>query len=122
MNGDLCQFAAEQHGDVLVLAPTRNLGDLDLVGQDDPCRKMLDRVRTSTAKHLLVDLGQIEYFGSTALGVFIQAWKTISGRGGKMVICNASENERAIFANTKLDTIWPFVDTREEGLALLASE
>ncbi len=121
MNDDQCHFTSERQGDVLIIVPMQNMGDLDLVGHDDPCRRLLDAVRDSDARHLLIDLGQISYFGSTALTVFVKAWKTISTRGGTMVFCNASEHERSILAITKLDTIWPVVATRAEGLAVIGS-
>ncbi len=121
MHDHPCRFTGEREGDVLIITPTQNMGDLDLVGLNDPCRNLLDAVRDSDARHLLVDLGQVEYFGSIALSVFVKAWKTISTRGGTMVFCNASQHERSILAITKLDTIWPVVATRDEGLAVIAS-
>ena len=115
-------FSLQPEGEILFLTPIRNLGDLDMMGVVESCQAIVDRFEASGCRHVVLDLGSIDYFGSTALGLFIQLWSKVSQRGGKMVVCDASSDEQNILRHTRLDTIWPIVPTRDDARQLIESE
>ena len=109
-------FSLEECGDILIVTPQRNLGELDLLGMKDSCNHIGERFKSSNSKHVVLDLGTIDFFGSSALSLFIQLWTKVSETGGKMAVCNASSNERAILHHTRLDTIWPIFETKDDAI------
>ncbi len=109
-------FSLEPEGNILFLTPTRNLGDLDLMSVSESCQAIVERFTETGCRHVVLDLGSIDYFGSTALGLFVRLWSKVSQRGGKMVVCDASDNEKTILRHTRLDTIWPVVTTRDDAV------
>ena len=109
-------------GEALVMTPHGSVGDLDLLGSDQIRRAVLEALADETVRHLVVDLGSIDYFGSILLGILVQAWRIISARGGRMAICDASDEERTLLATTRLDSIWLIAATRDEALERVRSE
>jgi anti-anti-sigma factor len=90
---------------------------------DDTITKELDSVRTQlrsgTSQRVVIDLGQVAYFGSSMLEAIRALWNDLSPRQGRLVLCNASEVGREILEVAKFDHVWPLVATREDALALL---
>ena len=86
------------------------LDDLDAVRE---------KLRSGQIRSVVVDLGQVAYFGSNMLESLRGLWNDLTPHQGKMVICNASEVGREILLIAKFDHIWPIVATREEALKLV---
>ena len=110
-------FNIESDDDVLILTPNQDMSELDfdlLLGQSSLLFQELD---ARSCDKVVIDLSQINYFGSSALGLFVKMWKRVSGTGGKMAVVCASEAQREIFEVTRLNMIWPILNSREEALA-----
>lgn len=90
---------------------------------DASINKELDNVRkqlNAGAFHLvIIDLGQVSYFGSSMLEAIRALWNELTPRQGRLVLCNASEVGREILQVAKFDHLWPLVETREQALKLL---
>ncbi len=114
-------FSIEAVDDILFITPIHNLGDLDLMGVSESCQQIVEQFAQRNCRHVVLDFGSIEYFGSTALGLFVQLWSKVSQADGKMVVCDASDHEKTILHHTRLDTIWPVVPTREDARQLIQS-
>jgi anti-sigma B factor antagonist len=54
-------------------------------------------------RKLLVDLANLEYLSSAALGKFISLGKKVQRHGGRLLLCNVHESIRELFKVTKLD-------------------
>ncbi|MCU0426582.1 MAG: STAS domain-containing protein [Candidatus Kapabacteria bacterium] len=63
-----------------------------------------------------VDLHEVSYLNSTALGVFISAHANFSKRGGRIALCNISKNIENIFVITKLNLVFEMFPTLEEAI------
>lgn len=117
MNPSHPLFEIETEGDTVVVTPTTNLGEFDyqeLVEEADELLKLLEG--TADKRNVVVDFHRTDYFGSTALGFLLKLRKITSGRQGEMALCGVSEHEREILASTKLDSLWPIVESREQAL------
>ena len=92
---------------------------------DDAIMHELDAVRlelrTGGFLAVVIDLGQVAYFGSSMLEAIRGLWNELSPRQGQIVLCNASEVSREVLQIAKFDHLWPIVDTRAEALKLLKS-
>lgn len=75
--------------DVLTVYPK---GDLDLVA----AKKMKEQIESILysrfgVKHLVVNLKEIRFIDSSGLGVLIGCYKYMQGRGGNMMLIDASK-------------------------------
>jgi anti-anti-sigma factor len=120
MNGNPGLFRCEQEAKTLILSPTRDLSELESVSLNDTFREILDRVEANHIMNLVFDFHATDYYGSTALGMFITLWKQVQQAGGEMVFCNLSPHEREILELTRLDQLWTICHTRDDALARLS--
>jgi anti-sigma B factor antagonist len=65
---------------------------------------------------LLIDLGNVTYLNSTAIGVLVAAQTTYSRNGWQIKLCGLNKNIENIFVITKLTLVFDVHDTRAEAL------
>jgi anti-anti-sigma factor len=109
-------FDVERDGEVLILIPRADLGESDYQDIESGARGVLELASAPEVKGVVLDFHRTNYYGSTALGLFLRLWKRGGSRGGRMAFCNLSPNEREILAVTRLDTLWPAYTSREEAV------
>lgn len=77
-------------------------------------------VRTMVAnpnyKHLTIDLGNLDYFGSEFIGALITIAREKKNRGGQVAVCNAAPQMLEVLKNMSLFRLWPYYATRQEAL------
>ena len=114
-------FARESHGHTLVLNPVIHLGSLHEPEIAHETQDLLDLINNSNPIpiNLVIDLGCGEYLGTAMLGAIVKLWKRVSQRGGRLALCNVSDNVTQVLRVTKLHTIWPIYGTRDQALAAL---
>lgn len=92
---------------------------------DDTITRELDAVRKQLREGkfdaVVIDLGQVAYFGSSMLEAIRALWSELTPRKGRLILCNASEVGREILQVAKFDHLWLLVDTRDEALEYLES-
>ena len=110
-------FEVERQGRTLVLVLRTELRELEFERIERTTAVLADLLRASDAQNVVIDLRQTDYFGSTALSLFLTLWKLVRARGGRMAFCNASACEREVLQLTALDSLWPICPSREEALA-----
>lgn len=90
---------------------------------DDSITRELDtirqRFRTSGCHAIVIDFGQVAYFGSSMLEAIRALWNDLVPHKGRLILCNASEVGREILQIAKFDHLWPLVETRDQALQLL---
>jgi anti-sigma B factor antagonist len=70
------------------------------------------------ARHVVVDLGRVEFLDSTGLGVLVGALKRLRGVGGELsLVCN-QERLLKIFRITGLDRVFTLYPTVEGATAV----
>jgi anti-anti-sigma factor len=109
-------FVVELQGETLIVTPTCDLHELDFRAIEANGTAVLQRLQSGTARNVVVDLQQTTCCGSTALGEFVQLWRVVKARRGRMALCNVSDQEREALEVTNLDTMWPICSSREEAL------
>lgn len=94
-------------------------GRLDIQGLN----AIQDRfVFTASSRHkpTLVDLSQVTFLASLAMGMLVSTAKTLQHRGVKMVIVQAPELVQKALEAAGIQKIIPMVATESEALRMLA--
>ena len=89
-------------------------GEIDLFTAPE-----LKRVLTEAIESVVIDLTEVTFLDSTALGVLIGGVKRLRSRGGALAIVNTDGSIAKTFQITGLDQIFTILPSREEALAAL---
>jgi anti-anti-sigma factor len=111
----------ERQGDALIVSPLFTFArftEADIADEWSQVQKHLD---DGEVKHVVVDLGQIPYFGSTVLEWMVQMWKRAKAKGGTLATCNCSQIGREVLHAARFDTLWGVFATRDEALQSLSA-
>lgn len=74
-------------------------------------REVMDDIFTqSRAKHIIIDLEQLDFMDSTGIGVMIGRYKKMKSRGVPMFVRNPNKQIDKIFAMTALYDVMPKID------------
>ena len=115
-------FEVEREGDTLIVTPAVDLCETEYAEIEEGCQEILELLRRSYGRNLVLDFHRTDYYGSTALGFLVRLWKWVRTQGGEMALCGLSDHEREILATTGLDGIWPICASRDEALAAVRGE
>ncbi|MBP1655700.1 MAG: anti-sigma-factor antagonist [Bacteroidetes bacterium] len=82
-----------------------------------------DKMRAAVAgfvdrqyERLIIDLSNVTYLNSTAIGVLVSAHTTYTRRNWQIKLCGISKNIQNIFVITKLTLVFDVQETREEAV------
>lgn len=109
----------DQAGDSLVVAPLftfARFAEADLAGE---WKQLQQRLSSPDVRNVVVDLGEIPYFGSTVLDWIVQMWRRVKANGGQLAACNCSPIGREVLSAAKFDKLFEVYATREQALAAL---
>ncbi len=90
-------------------------GELDLASAPDLKWALEDLQSAGTGKHVVVDLSNVSFIDSTALGVLVGAQRALDP-GVRLAIACDQENVLRIFELTGLDGMFEIVATPAEAL------
>jgi anti-anti-sigma factor len=107
-------FEIEREGETIIVTPLVNLNELE--DMELIARGVVDVLSDLSIKNLVMDFQKTDYFGSTALALFVKLWKMATDRNGCMAFCNLSEHELDILHVTRLDKLWPICNSRAEAI------
>jgi anti-sigma B factor antagonist len=93
-------------------------GEIDLFTAPDLKQVLTDAIEGG-AHRVVVDLSEVSFLDSTALGVLIGAVKRLRSRGGALAIVNVDASIAKTFQITGLDQIFTILPSRAEALAAL---
>ena len=73
-----------------------------------------------TVNSLIVDLEQMEYFGSEFIGALVSMLREVRNRGGKACFCSARPQMLQVLQNMIVFRLWPHYETRDVAIAAMA--
>jgi anti-sigma B factor antagonist len=79
-------------------------------------RQRLIELVDDGARHLVIDLGGVEFLDSTGLGVLVGGLKRMRAQDGTLVLVCAQERILKIFRITGLDRVFTIVPTVDEAV------
>ncbi len=119
-------FSFEQHADVLILTAHGSFMEFRDTEIRDAYNEAYRLLMQPSTRHLLVDFSNLQYFGSTFVGILIRLSQRVHKDGGKSVLCSLSDTMEQmlkslmLLENSKADfSFHPFPD-RQAGLDYLA--
>lgn len=115
------EFTISRHGEVMVMTASPALESMDSSLIEQASDIMLEPVREEPLPLVVVDLSQVDYFGSAFLSLLLRCWKLASDKGGVMVLAGVSDHAKELLRLTSLDIVWPmYTNAREAIEALIA--
>ena len=83
-------FESEDLGYVVVVSPTRDMGEFEMADYDVSAYDQL--VRLTDGRNVVLDFSQTDYFGSSTIGMFIRLAKHVHAQNRAIAFCNLSEH------------------------------
>ncbi len=80
---------------------------------------LLTESLTADPPIVLLDLAATTYIGTSFVELLVRAWKRLTERGGKLVLCDVQPFCAEVFRITRLDTLWDIYPTRAQAIAAL---
>ncbi len=100
-------------GKVVILEPK---GSLIGGNETDEFKSAVNSLLEKGNKKLIVDLADVSYLNSSAIGILTVAHNSYQKNQGKLILCNLNKNISNIFLVTKLSTIFLSEDKREDAI------
>lgn len=70
-----------------------------------------------TSDNVIVDLGKVTFLASIGVHILVRTAKTVSERGGQMVVYGPNQASRKVLHSTGVDSIIAIADTEAEALS-----
>lgn len=93
-------------------------GELDHHTADRVKTKLEEAMRKYPVQHMILSMKQLTFMDSSGLGVIIGRYKQITGRGGKLIICDISP---AIYRLIEMSGLFKIVSIQENEQVALTS-
>ena len=106
----------DKTGDAVIVSPLFTFASFTEADLAAEWKAVQHEIEAADVKHVIVDLGEIPYFGSTVLEWMVQMWKQAKAKGGKLATCNCSQIGREVLHAARFDTLWGVFETRDEAL------
>ncbi len=107
-----CSFTTD--GDVLVACPS---GRIDTNTYNDFKTALNGELDKTKAKHLVIDLADLEYVSSAGFREFFLAGRRMSRDGGTLSVCSFQPAVKELFEIAQFMTAYAVHDTRDAAVA-----
>ncbi len=112
----------ERHGEITIVSFAPPLDSIEAADVEDVVALLNDYLEGVGSPQLVVDLGAMDYFGSSFIGLLLRIWKQITAQGGQVVLCRVSNRARELLHITSLDMVWAMFANRREAISALESD
>lgn len=110
------QMDLEQGRKALIV---RLKGELDHHTAEVVKARMEDAIEQGKAVHVVLNLKELSFMDSSGLGVILGRYKQITGKGGKMVVCDVNPSVYRLFEMSGLFKIMTFQENERLALSSL---
>ncbi|MGD0542045.1 MAG: STAS domain-containing protein [Tepidisphaeraceae bacterium] len=93
---------------------------MDTMEIDGLIEAVLKSLEAKGGEPWVVDLAQVEYMGSSMLGLFVNVRERIRQGGGTLVLCGMSPQLLRIFKTCCLERLFTIAKSRADALALVS--
>jgi anti-anti-sigma factor len=105
-------------GDTLIVTPCADLSELEFERIQRDASTAFALLAGGKIANAVIDFGNSDYFGSTALGFLVTLGSKVRKLHGRMALCNLSAHGYEELRIMKLDHLWPICQSK--ALALQA--
>lgn len=110
----------ERLGELAILVPTDAVEKLHWEAIGMVADWILQPLRQNPPTGIIVDLEQVNYFGSVFIAMLLRFHHLVKLHGGDLVICNARPAARELLRVTGMDTLWAIYESRDEAIRALS--
>jgi anti-anti-sigma factor len=111
----------ERHGTIAVLIPSPEVVALPEHPLQQAATVALAPLEKLPPTGIVMDLSQVEYFGSLFISFLIRCHRLAKESGGRMAVAGASGNIQQLLRLSALDSLWPFHREQAEAVQALTS-
>lgn len=115
------RITREIRGDTLIVATHNDLGEFDSTNVEVFGDAVLHQLEDPQLCNVVIDLTGSDYYGSSALNLFLKIEKKAAEKGGQLLFVGLSPHEVEILRVTGLGGRWKICKSREEALRILRS-
>jgi len=94
----------------------RLTGSLTVMNAPDLRVGLLDAIKVNKPKVLALNLAEVDFVDSSALGVFVEARRQMVQSDGKVTFTNVNDDIRGLMRIMNLESVFDFVDDEAEFL------
>ncbi len=98
---------------VTVIVPE---GELDVTNSMEFKNRVLDDFVNSGKTRIILDMSNVGYMDSSALGIIISLFKNCRMNGGSLALAGLVDSVRRLFSITALDKVVPIYESVEEAV------
>jgi anti-sigma B factor antagonist len=123
MTAELSQdqsFRIERHGEIAVVTPSPKVEEMHEALIEQAAKLVVNSLREDPPAGIVVDLGQVNYFGSVFVSFLLRCHMLAKKQGSEVVLAGASEPARELLHLLDLQTIWALYKTRQEAIEALS--
>jgi len=125
MTGESTQsqsFRIEKHGDIAIIIPSTEVESMPENLIQQAAQMVLAPLRVDPPGGLIIDLSEVNYFGSVFLSFLLRCHMLAKKHGSEVALVGPSDRARELLHLTALDTLWAIYKTRGEALEAMASD
>lgn len=112
-------FQVSQTGPTLVVTPT---GDGSAFRYQDlqlEVNAIRSHLGQGKATNLIIDLHEMDYFGSEFIGALVSMAREVRNRRGKAFMCDATPQMLEVLKGMSLFKLWPYYESLQEAMAAI---
>ena len=112
-------FQIKRHGDIAVIVPSPQVEHLPETLLEPAAQLVLAPLREDPPGQIIVDLGEVRYFGSAFITFLLRCHQLMADRGSDLVLAGVNPNIRELLRITNLEMYWALYDTAVEAVNTL---
>ena len=112
-------FQVRRHGDIAVIVPSPQIEHLPETLLQPAAQLVLAPLREDPPNQIIVDLSEVNYFGSAFITFLLRCHHMVVDRGSDLVLAGVNPNIRELLRITNLDNHWALYDTAAEAIQIL---
>jgi anti-sigma B factor antagonist len=113
-------FRIERHGEIAVVIPSAKVEEMHETLIEQAARLVVQSLREDPPAGIVVDLSQVNYFGSVFVSFLLRCHALAKKNGSEIVLAGPSENAKELLHLLDLETLWALYDTRKEAVEALS--
>src|SRR5262245_8235733 len=114
-------FRIERHGEIAIVTPSAKVEEMHETLIEQAARMVVQALREDPPEGIVVDLSQVNYFGSVFVSFLLRCHALAKKSGSEIVLAGASEPARERLHLLDLETLCALYDTRKEAIEALSS-
>lgn len=115
-------FQVERHGEIAIVTPSAKVEEMHETLIEQAARMVVQSLREEPPEGIVVDLSQVNYFGSVFVSFLLRLHSLAKKHGTEIVLAGASEPARELLNLLDLKTLWALYDNRQQAIEALSSD